>query len=317
MKEFICLLFLFSKTIILQAQNNNDINRIVLNSVVIDRENKIPSEAKDQLLSKLTQVSSKNGLGGSNINPRFVLAAKINIQTKDIVSGPPQMVALNAEIVFFIGDAETNKVFATASIIKKGIGANENKALISLINDININSKDFIELTQQGKNKIIDNYSIQCDFITRRAIAKSQQKKFDEAIYDLMQVPEVCKACYLDCLSAVQPIYKKKIDYEGLVKFNDAKSKWNANQNLRGAEDAAIILSTIDPESISYKSALTLSETIKEKIKEIEKRNWEFKMKKYNDAINIESQRIESAKQTAIAYYQNQPKILIYNRILW
>jgi len=304
----------FTRTI---AQINNDANRIVLNSVVLDKENKIPDEAKNQLLSKLTQISSNSGMGGNSITPRFVIAAKINILTKDVVAGPPQMIAVNSEIVFFIGDAETNQEFATSTITGKGVGTNENKGLISLIQNINVNNKLLLELTQTGKNKIVDYYTNQCDFIIKKAQTKAQQQQFDESIYDLMQVPEVCKSCYMKCLSAVQPIYKKKIDRDGLMKLNEATSKWNPSQNRKGADDVASILSSIEPESASYKNAIALAETIKAKVEEIEKRNWEFKMKKYNDAINLESQRIESARQTAIAYYQNQPKTIIYNRIIW
>jgi hypothetical protein len=317
MKQIIFLFLIACSFENIKAQINIDANRIILNSVVLDKENKIPGEAKSQLLSKLTQISSNSGMGGNAISPRFVIAAKINVQTKDVVAGPPQMIVINSDIVLFIGDAETNQVFATSIISAKGLGENENKALISLIKNINVNTKQLLELTQTGKNKIVEYYTNQCDFIIKKSQTKAQQQKFDESIYDLMQVPEVCKSCYMKCLSAVQPIYKKKIDLDGLMKLNDAKNKWNASQNRKGADDVSAILSSIDPESASYKNALSFSETIRAKIKEIEKRNWEFKMKKYSDAISLETQRIEFIRQAAIAYYQNQPRTIIYNRIIW
>jgi len=317
MKKIIFLFLLASSFENIKAQVNNDANRIVLNSIVLDKENKIPEEAKNQLLSKLTQVSANSGMGGNSITPRFVIAAKINILTKDVVAGPPQMIAVNSEIVFFIGDAETNQVFATATITGKGLGTNEIKALISLIQNVNVNNKLLLDLTQAGKNKIVEFYTSQCDLIIKKAQTKEQQQQFDESIYDLMQVPEVCKSCYMKCLSAVKPIYQNKIDRDGLIKLNEARTKWNASQNRKGADEVSPILSSIEPKSASYNNAIVLSETIRAKIEDIEKRNWDFKMKKYNDAISLESQRIESVRQTAIAYYQNQPKTIIYNRIIW
>ena len=317
MKQSLFSLLLFVSFIGINAQSVNDAGRIVLNSVVLDRENKIPEEIKNQLLSKLTQISANSGMGGNSITPRFVIAAKINIITKDIVAGPPQMMALNAEIVFFIGDAEANQVFATSTITGKGLGTNENKALISLIQNINVNNKILLELTQNGKNKIIDYYNSQCDFILKKADAKADQQQYDEALYHLTQVPELCKNCYIKCLSEVQKLYKKKIDRESILKLNEAKNKWNAHQDRKSADEIESILSSIEPESNSFKEASEFSEMIKVKIKTIEKRDWDFKMKKYNDDINLETQRIESAKQAAIAYYQNQPKTIIYNRIIW
>jgi hypothetical protein len=317
MKNIILILLSFLSINNLKAQVSTDANRIILNSIVLDKDNKIPEEAKTQLLSKLTQISTKSGMGGNSLTQRFVIAAKINIQTKDIIAGPPQMIAMNSEIVFFIGDIETNQVFASYSILAKGVGGNENKALISSIQNININSSPLLDFTQNGKNKIIQYFTEQCDYIIKRAQTKAEQQLFDESIYDLMQVPEVCQSCFMKCLSAVQPIYKKKIDRDGEMKLNQARSKWNANQNRQGADEVSAILSSIEPESASYKNALIFSETIRVKIQEIEKRNWEFKMKKYNDAISLENQRIDFIRQAAIAYYQNQPRTIIYNRIIW
>jgi len=317
MKNIIFILLSFLSINNLKAQVSTDANRIILNSIVFDKDNKIPEEAKDQLLSKLTQISSKSGMGGTSLNKRFVIAAKINKQTKDILAGPPQMIAINSEIVFFIGDFETNQVFASYTILAKGVGGNENKALISSIQNINVSSSPLLDFTQTGKNKIIQYYNDQCDYIIKRAQTKAEQQLYDESIYDLMQVPEVCQSCFMKCLSAVEPIYKKKIDRDGEIKLNQARSNWNANQNSKGANEASSILSSIEPESASYKNAVILSETIKVKIEEIDKRNWDFKMKKYDNAVNLETQRIESIRQAAIAHYQNLPKTIIYNHIIW
>ena len=62
---------------------------------------------------------------------------------------------------------------------------------------------------------------------------------------------------------------------------------------------------------------MTFSETIRAKVEEIENRDWEFKMKKYKDDLNAESKRIESFRQIAITYFQNQPRTIIYNHIIW
>jgi hypothetical protein len=316
MKKIITI-FLIILTIKSAIAQNNDAGRIVLNSVVLDNDGKMPNEAKSQLQTKLTQIASNNGMGGNSINPKFVVAGKINILSKYILAGPPQMVALNCEIVFFIGDAEANQVFSTITVTGKGIGTNENKALISLIQNINLNNKQFSDLVTVGKAKIVEFYDSKCDFILKKAQTKSEQTKFDEAIYDLVQVPEVCKICYIKCLSEVKNVYKKKIDIEGALKLNDAKNKWYARQDRIGADEVAPILSSIEPESNSYKEASALSEIIRIKIQSIENRDWEFKMKKYKDDLNAESKRIESFRQIAITYFQNQPRTIIYNHIIW
>lgn len=320
MKKILLIVFLFLTTISYSQIENistNDAARIVLNGYVIDYGNKIPEEAKSQLLIKLTQIATENGMGGNSINPRFIIAAKINVLSKDIIAGPPQMVVINTEIVFFIGDAEENKIFSSTTISSKGVGNNENKSFISAIQNIKVNSKQLAELTTKGKNKIVTYYSNQCDFIIKKATAFSENQQEDAAMYALMQVPQACKTCYIKCMDAVKPIFQKMIDRQCVFKLNESKSKWNANPNSEGASDVVPILGSINPSASCYKDALALSEAISNKIEAIEKRTWEFKLKNYNDAIKLEEQRIESAYKVAIAYYQNQPKTITYNRIVW
>ncbi len=39
-------------------------------------------------------------------------------------------------------------------------------------------------------------------------------------------------------------------------------------------------------------------------------------MKKYNDAVSLEKQRIEAIKEIAISYYKSQPTSVNYNYIV-
>jgi hypothetical protein len=316
MKKIIILAaVVFSNSVFCQTQS--DASRVILNAAVIDTENKLPEEAKNQLIAKLNQVATENGVGGNALSARFVIAAKINVLSKDIVAGPPQMIAQNLEVAFFIGDATDNTIFSNTSLSIKGVGTNENKALISAIQNINPKNKQFIDFINSGKNKVIEYYTSQCDFIIKNAVTLTGKQEYDAAIYELMKVPEVCKACYEKCMHAVQPIYQKKIDREGIQALNEAKNKWNSSRNNNGAEEASVLLNKIDPSSSSYKEAVSLTENIRKKIEADEKRIWEFKMKKYVDGVKLEQQRIEAAKQMAIEYYKNQPQTIIYNRIIW
>jgi sugar/nucleoside kinase (ribokinase family) len=118
-------------------------------------------------------------------------------------------------------------------------------------------------------------------------------------------------------MQAVQPIYQKKIDREALLAVNKAKNIWQATPNKSGADQIAEILASIDPLSASYEDAVELTERVRKKVEADEKRDWDFKMQKYTDGVKLEQQRIESSMTIAIAYAQNQPKTIIYNKIIW
>jgi hypothetical protein len=302
---------------VLLSQTGADVGRIILNSIVIDNDRNIPEEARMQLVNKLQQIATNNGFGGNSISPRFVLAVKSNVSSKDIIAGPPQMVSLSLEFVFFIGDAVEDMQFSSLTLNAKGVGVNTNKAYISAIQSINPRNKEFIQFLAIGKGKIVEYYEGRCESIQSKAKALADKHEYDAAIYELMQVPDASRSCYEKSLSAVQPLYKKKIDREGQASYLEASRKWSSNPTASAAKDVLSVLGSIDPSASSYEDAKSLSESIQRKISEDEKREWDFKMKAYQDGVDLEKQRIEAARQTAVEYFKNQPKTIVYNRITW
>ena len=357
MKKIIVILFLTFVAINTNAQVKlDDFGRIVLNTYLPDNI-AIPAEAKNLLLTKITQITSNNGMGGSQANPRFVITVNVNLGTKDIIAGPPQMIAQNIDITFFVGDAVTNTIFSNTTLSLKGVGTNENKAFIDALKTINPKNKEVLAFLEEGKTKIINYYSTNCDFIIKDAQTLVKQEKYDEAIYQLSLVPDVCKDCYFKCLDTLTQIYQQKIDADCKVKFNEAKVTWTAAQTPNGAEKAWDILSAINPMANCQKDVTAFIKVIDAKLKADEKARWQFKMKQYadkiamqkekvriaeekgkrddnyrenqsqRDAISQEKQstrnyeldkiRINSYREVAIEIAKNQPKSVTYNNIFW
>ena len=87
MKKIITLLILTFAAITINAQVKlDDFGRIVLNTYLPDSI-ALPAEAKNLLITKLNQITSNNGMGGSQANPRFIITANVNVGTKDIIAG--------------------------------------------------------------------------------------------------------------------------------------------------------------------------------------------------------------------------------------
>ncbi len=294
----------------------DDFGRIILNSHISEKL-ELSTEVKNTLLTKLDQISSANGMGGSQINPRFIITANLTIGTKDIIAGPPQMLAQNLELTLFIGDAITNTIFSTISLSLKGVGTNENKAYIDAFKNINPKNKEVVAFLEEGKTKIINYYSTNCDFILKDAQALTKQEKYDEAIYKLSLVPDVCKECYFKCLDTLTAIYQKKIDADCKIKLNQAKSLWAAQQTPIGAEKAGDILSSINPMASCQGEIESFIKTIDTKLKADEKARWEFKMKQYKDSVELEKTKVNAYRDVAIEFARNQPRTVTYNNIIW
>lgn len=293
----------------------DDFGRVILNTYIPDT-NLIPSEAKKALETKLNQITTNNGMGGSAANPRFIITAVLNVGTKDIISGPPQMIAQNIDITLFVGDAITNTVFSNTNISVKGVGTNENKALIDAIKNINPKNKDITAFLEEGKNKIISYYTTQCDFIIKDAETLAKQQKFEEAIYKLALVPEVCKDCYFKTSDLVGNLFQQKIDTDCKAKLAKAKLLWSGQQN-QIKEEVIELLSEINPNANCFNDAENFAKQISNKLKADEKVKLELALKKYNDKIDLEKRQINAYKEIAVEYAKNQPKTITYNNLIW
>jgi len=339
-----------------KSQNLNDFGRIVLNTFV-QEQSSVPEEAKNLLKTKLDQIATNFGMAGSNSNPRFVLTATVNVISKDVTPGPPAMISENIEITFIIGDAISQASFANAIIPSKGVGINENKALIQAIKGINPNSTQVKSFIENGKTKIIEYYASKCDFILKEAETLANQGRHDEAIYNLSLVPDVCQDCYFKCLDKLAIIYQQKIDNDCQQKLTKANAIWAAKLSPEGADEVSEIINTIDAQANCQEEIKVLNEQIKAKLTADEKARWEFKMKQYSDRIAAEKEAVRIAEQKAIRddefrenqaqrdqqsqemqasrnyeldklrinayktvaaeYARNQPKTVTYNNIYW
>lgn len=307
----------FSSTAQNKAGKLNDLGRIVLNSYVSSEAGDISSSVKKMLGNKLGQIVTKNGMGGSALNPKFILTPTVNVLSKDLTSTAPPMTALVLDVTLYIGDGIEGTKFASTSIQVKGVGTNETKAYISALKGINYRNSDIADFIVEGKNKIMAYYNTKCDFIIKEAKVLEDANKFDAAILKLSSVPDVCKECYDKCMDAVGPVYKKQIDRECIIKLTEAKNHWTAAQDENAAKSASRHLGAIDPDAACYKEAQALAAEIGKKVKELNDRDWDFKMKKYEDGVDIAKQRISAAKAVGVAYGNNQPKTVTYNTKSW
>ena len=277
------------------AQNDlgkaDDIGRIVLSPVVISNAN-IPKFAENVLNNKLTQIAAKNGVAGNVVEKRFVITANVIELTKDITPTAPPMIALTVAPTIYIGDAVSGTLYSSCQLdAVKGVGNNETKAYLAAIKNININNPEIVRCINEGKEKIIEFYNSQIDFLLAEAESMVQSQQYDEAMAKLAAVPDVCKDAYTKAVGKIGEIYQKKIDQEGLVLYNEAYATWNTAKNQESAEKVVEILAQINPFSSAAPKGSAIVKSVEghyaaiaARRREIEERNWAFKMQQYNDA---------------------------------
>lgn len=305
-------------------------------SVVQPERAEVPQEAAKLLETKMHQMITAQGVADTDPNGRFVITVKSNVITKDIVGGAPQRVSQKIDFTFIIGDAVENKVYETCTLTSMGVGINENKSYINAISKIKPNSPSFVTFIEHAKEKILRYYSARCEQIVLDAKQQAANRDYQQAIYTLMQVPNICD-CAETCQTLMMEYYDAHIEKTAASLLKEAKSVWASSPNATGAPKVANLIKQI-PVNTSIQSELdALITEIDQKLREDEKRDWNFQMRQYNDQIarqkrefqlrkqqqeanNIaRMQSIEACRQVGLAYARNYqpPTYYVRNVVLW
>ena len=288
------LIFLFLLTFVVlgnfkvSAQEND---RIYISVYQPDKD-EITSEASKHLTNKMKNLILAHGISDEEENNRFVITSKILVTTKDIVPSTPQRISEKIEFTFMIGDVIENKVFESVSISTVGVDINETKAMISAIKKINIKNSQFESFISNAKKKIESYYTERCNQILTQARQSAANRDFDNAIYQLMQVPSICD-CAEECQNLEIELYQQRIDLNAEQLLNQAQSIWASSPTIDGASRAAEIIKQIPSGSSSQPKVELLISDIESKLKEDQRKEWAFKIQKYKD--NIAKEKREYA----------------------
>ena len=306
MKRILTVLacIIFSQAIYAQGDNGVDAGNIPI-AVVAAKQQNVPDAVNTYIENKLHQVISQNGLGSSDYQGRFIVTASIVSTTKDIVPGPPKQIAENVDMTFYIVDMMEHTIFSTTTISVKAVDASEEKTLIKAIRSINVKMPQITSFVTEGRNKIVSYYSSHADQIILTAKSLAKQRRYEEALYELCAIPAACGEAYNKAIAAADAIYQEYVDFLCSANLAKAKSAWMAQQNASGASAAGEYLSKIYPGAKCYKEAQSLYEEIKAKVLA----DWNFEIKKYDDGIALEKQRIQAWRSVGVAYGNNQQPV--------
>lgn len=310
-----CLGNIFSQN---TGNKMDDYARLAISPFVPTDVGGLNEPAQTALKNRLERIITKNGLSASGYEKRFVLTAKVQKLSTKLVPSTPPVYNYEIEVTFLIGDIVGGTIFSSYSVSISGAGNTESVAEINAIKKIKETSPEYQTFIEEGKKRIIEYYNSKCDFILKEAQSLSGRNEFEAAISTLTTIPETCKECFDKAMDAMVPIYQKQIDRQCKKDMLEANNLWAANQTASGADQASSILYNIDPSSSCYAEANALVNKMAKRVKEIDQREWDFKLKQQQDETQITKDRIKAARDIGVAYGNNQPKtITTYNYRSW
>ena len=268
----------------------------------VDNQAGFPGGANALIENKLTQLLTRNGIAGINYLGQFVLTVTTTPLDKDVIPGPPVKIAEKMELNLYIVDAQAQTIFSSTSVTVRGLGETETKCYLNAISHMPMQSPQLAKFIDEGKKKIIEYYDHEGEQLIKKAQFLAQRKKYDEALYWVSLIPQQSKH-YDAALAAGQDIYQKYLNNECNINLAYARQAWAAEQNSSGAYAAGEYLANILPDAGCYDEAMELYREIKGKVLD----DWKFEMKKYQDGVDLESQRIDAMRQVGVAYGNHQP----------
>lgn len=292
MEKVMILVLLFLLSLSSGYAQMDDYDRLSMN-VILPTCRDIPNEATSLLNSKLKQIVTNYGIADNGYNERFIVTAKVHVVSKDILPTQPQRISQRLEIVFMIGDVLSNKLYESMTLNVVGVGINETKAYIMAFKNIKTKSEQINDFITQAKNKIIAYYQGRGQDILQQAKNLVQKQQYDEAIYSLSVVPNVCGDIYKQCQSLTVEIFKERTNWEGDILLREARLAWAENPNKLGASKAVSLLQQINILADCSSSIDSLIKEINSKIKEDEKKEWEFQLQQYKDRKEKEQRDFE------------------------
>lgn len=304
------LALLFSVSLFAQSEASS----IVVTSFVPDQDGLVPA-AKKNMENKVSQLITSAGMGSID-NSRFALIPRIVVTEKNMSTATATpMIQMNADITMYFGDVETGKVFGSHTLSVIGIGQNDTKAYISAISNIKPRDPEMKKFLDKCKQNVIDYYTQNADKIIKKALQMASTNDYDGALATLLEIPEDCGAAYDKASAQVANIFQQKINHEGEILYKEAYTLWNATLNYDGAVDACAILAQIHPMSSASGKANTLADQIGKRVREVDQREWNFKLQKQKDQTDLQKALINAAAEVAKAE-ANRP-VYNYNVVWW
>lgn len=309
-KNLVCVLFLVSNIVV--SQNTDaDLNSISLSVILPDNSEYLSQRTLSKIETKIQHIVTRNGISGSGYSNEFLIYPKFELFDESTVTGMRNLISLEVEFSLFIQQYSNRKVYASYSKSLKGSGTTKQKALnnaISKITALDPELKDFIET---GKEKILFFYENNCEQLTKDADAHIQMKQYNRAIAVLATIPREAKKCYASVQQKsveAYNAYQNQLCKENIL---TAKTKL-ARKDYNGALNT---LRYVDPSSPCAKEAENLITQSASKIDQKERKEWNLKLKMYNDTYNLKKYRLQTIRDIAKAYYRSKPQTVIYKNL--
>lgn len=274
-----------------------------LSVVVPDQVEALDVTSESQIKNKLRHITAFQGIGGNESVSRFAITVSVDVLNKEILSSTPIKYTYVLDVNLFIVDLFDQKIYSSTSVEVRCVGNSQTKAYVNGIKQLSPSNKEIQAFVETGKKKMLDYYDRNYRNIIKKAREKAALRNYEEALFYLVSIPECCVG-YDASMEELKLIYQQFVNQKCVENLAQAQAAWMSGFTSENAAVASVFLSEIYPDAACYGDAQTLVDEIKKHMG----KEWDFKLKRWDDGVRIELQRMEYAREIALAFAQNQPK---------
>lgn len=309
MKARILSLILLGYSLIGFAQQQD--NSIVIGIVLPEQQADINAKSFKLLETKLKSVAARNGIFSDSYGS-FVMYPQINIIDNALVEGGLKNINIvELEMTLFVKQFDTNVGFGSCSKTLKGSGNTISDAVKNAFSKISPNDNTYAYFFTDVKDKIKQYYRENKEKMIKRARTMAAQQQYEQAFALLMTYPSSMEGSD-EVQDVAIEIYKKYQDATCSAKIAQARGAIST-QDYEAAID---ILATVDSESVCHEESLKLIEQIGAEIRDEQKRELEMQNKLIDNAMTLESKRIDAIREIGVEYAKNHQPRITYNQII-
>jgi hypothetical protein len=264
-----------------------DRTNLILTPFVIN-DATIPTSSRDFLIDRLTNAVAQGGQAGFGSNPRFIVGPKVSVLNTQVTATSPPKYLVELSVSFLVADVQTQRIFNTVQYELKGVGASEEAAILTGLRsiDFGVSLSNFFTVS---KAKIVDYFNENCEAIIKEAEKEGDLRHFAEAFSILKSIPMESSTCQEKIREKLQSTFRMSLNAEcerNLTLMKSELGKYNDNTG-GGYNDAAMFyFSLIDPQADCYPDAQKLYLNYVGKLNPTGRRDWEFKLEQYRNALN-------------------------------
>jgi thioredoxin-like negative regulator of GroEL len=116
------------------------------------------------------------------------------------------------EISVFIVDNSRKLLMSQETFVKRGVGDNENKAVMEAVKALNARDSKLKKMITIGKNRIVEYYNTECETVVKTINTYLECGMVEEALNELHAIPQIDEntGCYDNSLNILSKISQEQ-----------------------------------------------------------------------------------------------------------